>query len=106
MDAGAAVAVSARAHLQVEGAVDLVLLGSEDLGEVLRHLSQVVLAGRRRAVSTRAHARARGEPVARADGRIVAVFTVVFYADLCGTGIASAAKLGCSQGEEGGPRGG
>ena len=60
VDAGAAVAVSARAHLQVEGTVDLVLLGAEDLGEVLRHLSQVVLAGRRRAVSARAHKHGRG----------------------------------------------
>ena len=37
VDAAAAVAVAARAHLEVERAVDLVLLGAKDLRKVLRH---------------------------------------------------------------------
>jgi hypothetical protein len=60
VDARAPVAVPARAHLKVEGAVDLVLLRAEDLGQMLRHLSQVLLAGRRRPVSVRAHKHGRG----------------------------------------------
>ena len=37
VDPGAAFTVAAGANLEVEGAVDLVLLGAEDGGEVLRH---------------------------------------------------------------------
>ena len=37
VDPGAALAVAARADLEVEGAVDLVLLRAEDGGQVLRH---------------------------------------------------------------------
>ena len=37
VDPGAALTVAAGANLEVEGAVDLVLLGAEDGGEVLRH---------------------------------------------------------------------
>ena len=39
VDAAAPVAVPARAHLQIKGAVHLVLLGAKDLGEMLRHRS-------------------------------------------------------------------
>jgi len=42
VDATAPVAVAARTHLEVEGAVDLVLLRAKDLGQVLRHLANVL----------------------------------------------------------------
>ena len=79
VDAGAAVAVPARAHLKVEGAVDLVLLRTEDLGKMLRHLSQVLLAGRRRLISVRAHTNGRGvrRPLGLTEKLGCCVFTVV-----------------------------
>lgn len=44
MEAGAPVAVAARADLEVEGAVDAVLLGAEDRSQVLRHGLYVVVS--------------------------------------------------------------
>jgi hypothetical protein len=41
VDATTTVTVPAGAHLEVEWAVDLVLLGAEDLGEVLSHAASV-----------------------------------------------------------------
>ena len=43
VDPGAALTVAAGANLEVEGAVDLVLLGAEDGGEVLRHDDQSIV---------------------------------------------------------------
>lgn len=41
MDATAPVTVPAGTHLEVEWAVDFVLLGAKDLGEVLSHAASV-----------------------------------------------------------------
>ena len=96
MDARAPVAVPARAHLEVEGAVHLVLFRAEDLGQMLRHLSRTRRDGDV-GLPARAQASRKGAAVARIEGQIQAFVCLCFFPSLMAwDGDCTAAKLGLS----------